>query len=140
VFGGLLGVTATKMIPGVLPGQLTGTPIMASLTSVGVAWGIGELAKRMFDRSLGEAVQFGGYMQAGSVILNAFIPQIGGQIALRGMRGLGELVQGAFSVPQNPLNPMQANYPAYGQMAVGPAENGVTPTMNGLARAFPSAF
>lgn len=141
VFGGLLGVTGTKLIPGVLPGNLTATPIMASLTSVAAAWGVGELVKRMLGKELGEAYQFGGYMQAGSVVLNAFVPAIGGQIALRGVRGLGELVSAAFPIPQNPLNPMQANYPIYGQAgaAVG-AGNGVTPNMNGLARAFPSSF
>jgi hypothetical protein len=139
VMGGLLGVTGTKLIPAALPGNLTGTPIMASLTSVAAAWGVGEIVKRILGRELGEAYQFGGYMQAGSVVLNAFVPSLGGQLSLKGMRGLGELVSAAYPIPQNPLNPMQANYPAYGR-AVGPADNGVTPSMNGLARAFPVAF
>jgi hypothetical protein len=31
------------------------------------------------------------------------------------IRGLGELVSAAYPIPQNPLNPRQLNYPAYGE-------------------------
>lgn len=149
IFGGLVGVSATKFIAqalGTNMPNLTATPIMASMTSIGAAFVAGWLGG-MWDRRFGNAVRFGGLMQAGSVMLNAFIPAIGGQLSLRGMRGLGDLVPGAYPVPQNPLNPGQANYPAYGRPMPIPAGNGngtfgpgAPVTMNGVARAFGRAF
>lgn len=143
VLGGLVGVTAAKLIPAALPGNLIATPTMRILSSVASAFGAGWVAGKMSPR-FGDAVLFGGLMQAGSIILNAFVPAIGGQIGLNGMRGLGELMAGAYPVPQNPLNPNQANYPAYGRpmVAAGNGTYGPTApvTMNGLARAFGPAF
>lgn len=100
VVGGLVGVTATKVIVPALPMQLTSTPLMRSLSSVGVAFGAGWLATKV-DKTLGSAVLFGGLMQAGSVLLNAFVPQIGGSIALS---GLGDFVPASFPMPQNPVS------------------------------------
>lgn len=99
VAGGLVGVTATKMIVPALPPQLTGTPLMRSVSSIAVAFGSGWLMGKV-DRDLGSAVLFGGLMQAGSVMLNAFVPSIGGQIALA---GLGDYVPAYFSQPENPI-------------------------------------
>lgn len=140
ILGGLVGVAATKMIPTFLPANFTGTPIMAALASGASAVVAGMVGSRL-SQPFGDAVLFGGLMQTGSVLLNAFLPSVGGHIALRG--GLGELVQGAFVVPQNPLNPMAANYPAYGRpMAITDASygSGAPVTMNGVARAFGRAF
>lgn len=143
VLGGLVGVTAAKMIPGALPGQLTGTPTMRVLSSVASAFLAGWAAGKVSPR-FGDAVLFGGLMQAGSLALNTFVPSIGTQIGLSGIRGgLGELMAGAYPVPQNPLNPAQANYPAYGRPMVaagGTYGAGAPVTMNGLSRAFGTAF
>lgn len=143
IFGGLVGVTATKFISNALPANLKSTPIMASLSSIGAAFAAGWLGG-LWNRQFGAAVRFGGLMQAGSVLLNAFIPAIGSQLALQGMRGLGDLVPGAYPVPQNPLNPNQANYPAYGRpipvAANGTYGAGAPVTMNGVSRAFGRAF
>ncbi len=144
VLGGLVGVTAAKMIPAALPPNLTSTPTMRVLSTLGSAmiagWAAGQVSQ-----PFGSAVLFGGMMQTGSIVLNAFLPAIGGQIGLSGMRGLGELVDGAYPVPQNPLNPTQLNYPAYGRPMVAAANGGVyadtAPVqMSGLSRAFGSAF
>ena len=98
--GGLIGVTITKMIPRYIPAQLTSalpaggfmTVIISGLSAWLGGWLIG-----MMDRELGEAAMFGGFMQTGSVALNAFLPQIGGTFSL------GDLVNGSFVVPQNPF-------------------------------------
>lgn len=143
VLGGLVGVTAAKMIPAALPVQFTGSATMRVLSSVASAFGAGWVAGKVSPR-FGDAVLFGGLMQAGSLALNTFMPSIGSQIGLSGVRGgLGELMAGAYPVPQNPLNPMQANYPAYGRMI--PAGDGAygtsaPVTMNGVSRAFGRAF
>ena len=134
IIGGLVGVTATKTITAAAPGQLVATPIMRVVTSIASALASGWVAKMVSPR-FGDAVMFGGLMQAGSVALNTFIPSVGGTIGLSG--GLGDLVPGAYPVPQNPLNPAQLNYPAYGGGAYGataPVE------MNGIGRAFGRAF
>lgn len=138
VLGGLVGVTAAKMIPASLPMQLTSTPTMRILSSVASAFLAGWVGGRLSPR-FGDAVLFGGLMQAGSIALNAFLPAVGGQIGLSGVRGgLGELVAGAYSVPQNPLYPGQANYPAYGRPMV--AAGGDRVTMNGISRSFGRAL
>lgn len=137
IIGGLVGVTATKTIAAAAPGNLTGTPIMRTVTSIAAALASGWVG-RMFSQRFGDAVMFGGLMQAGSVALNAFIPQIGGHI---GLNGLGDLVEGAFPVPQNPLNPLQPNYPGYGHaIPAGAYGNGAPVEMSGLNRAFGRAF
>lgn len=142
IIGGLIGVTAAKMIPAALPVNLTATPIMQIISTGASAWLAGMLAGR-FSQPFGDAVFFGGMMQMGSIALNAFLPSVGGRIALNGMRGgLGELVSGAFAVPQNPLMPSQANYPAYGRPMIADASygSGAPVTMNGVSRAFGRAF
>jgi hypothetical protein len=88
VVAGLAGVTITKMVPGLLGGLTGGSPIMTAGVSALTAWGAGYLATKMLGPSIGHAVAFGGYMQAGSVALNAFLPSVGSVIGLSGLRGL----------------------------------------------------
>lgn len=122
VGGGLAGVWATKIAASYI------SPMVSSFGSVGgfmpvlvsgvSAWLLG-FAVGKIDKEIGEAVMFGGFMQAGSIALNSFIPSIGGQISL------GDLVNGNFVVPQNPImagNPMSMSAPAArGMSAYGPA-------------------
>lgn len=122
VGGGLVGVTAAKMIPRYIPSSLTSSfgsgGFMAVIISGASAWAAGFLASKI-DKEFGEAVLFGGLMQTGSVALNTFLPSFGGQFSL------GDLVNGNFVVPQNPImagNPMAvSSASARGMSAYGPA-------------------
>lgn len=125
--GGLIGVTIAKLVPPMLPAQFTSNPYFRVAVVAGVAFAAGWAAQKVNPR-FGDAVLFGGLMQAGSILLNVFLPQIGGAI---GLSGLSELMPGAFSVPQNPLRL--------------PAPPPVSPTqariqVNGLQRAYGDAF
>lgn len=137
--GGLVGVTAAKTLPTFLPLNLISTPLMRIVSSGASAFLAGWLAGR-FSQPFGDAVLFGGLMQTGSMALNAFIPSVGSQIGLSG--GLGELMAGAYPVPQNPLNPYQSNYPRpmVAASSDGTYGNGAPVTMNGLTRAFRRAW
>lgn len=88
VLAGLVGVTVTKTIPGMLSSFTGGSPLLTAALSAVTAWAAGYAAEKMLGPSVGKAVAFGGYMQAGSVALNAVLPSIGGVIGLSGMRGL----------------------------------------------------
>jgi hypothetical protein len=108
VGGGLLGVAITKAVPNMLPAGITSSsPIMNALVSAAVAIGAGMIVKALVkgDPTIGDAVMFGGLMQAGSVALNSFLPQVGSVIGLQGLgNGIGDLVAGRFPVPQNPIS------------------------------------
>jgi hypothetical protein len=124
--GGLLGVAAAKLLPGLVPaGLIPITGIWPRVIVTGVAaWAAGTAATKFVGKPFGDAVFFGGLMQTGSMVLNAVLPnfRVGGvPLALS---GLGELVPGQFPVPQNPLR-----IPA-------PAPTQARVTMNGLARAY----
>ena len=120
--GGLVGVTAAKMIPAMIPvPMLTSSPIMRVITTGAVAFIAGMIAKKG-NAQFGEAVTFGGLMQTGSIALNSFLPSVGARIALQGGRGVGDLVDGSFPVPQNPI-----------RAAFAPAARVTT---SGLTRAF----
>lgn len=128
VGGGLVGVAAAKFIPTMLPAnQLTqnniGRVIVTGVSAFVAGWVAGKV-----NPTFGGAVLFGGLMQTGSVALNAFLPgfSIGGVPI-----GMGELMPGQFSVPQNPLR-LPPPPPA-------PATNARI-GVNGLARAYGSAF
>lgn len=126
VLGGLVGVTAAKLIPAALPASLRSTPTMQVIAAGASAFAAGWAAGKV-NRTFGDAVLFGGLMQTGSMLLNAFVPSVGRQI------GLGDLVDGRFVVPQNPLRlPAPAAAPAPGPNA--------RVTMSGLSRAFGTAF
>jgi hypothetical protein len=140
--GGLVGVAAAKFIPQILPtsltSTLTGNPFGQMLITGACAVGAGWIAGKL-DTQFGDGVLFGGLMQTASVGLNAFLPNftIGGvPIAL------GDLVQGQFAVPQNPLRQRggQAALPAGTASSAMPAASGVKVTQSGLGRAYPAAY
>ena len=118
VAGGLVGVAATKYLPTMLPTNLTGAmggaggfmQVGISVAGAFVAGWIGG----MWDRSFGDAVLFGGLMQAGSQLLSLFLNP--NPLALS---GLGDIVATrGFVVPQNPvLQPIAAPAPAKGMGA-----------------------
>ena len=129
--GGVVGVTAAKFIPSLIPASLTmgiassgiGRVLITGISAVLAGWAAGKM-----DREFGEGVLFGGLMQTASVALNAFVPglTIGGVPI-----GLSDLMPGSFVVPQNPI---RAAIPP----PAPPANARVT--MNGLARAFGTAY
>lgn len=129
ILGGLVGVTAAKIIPTYVPVQFLSSPILRILVTGASAWVASMLVGKVRP-GMADAVMFGGLMQAGSVALNAFVPSIGGQIGLNGGRGMGDLVEGHFVVPQNPLR--------YIPPTPAPAQARVT--VNGLSRAYGTAF
>lgn len=94
VLGGLVGVTLTKIVSGMIRKSVpsASSPILGVLATAISAWGIGKLAQRV-DAKFGDAVAFGGYMQAGSDTLGVFAPGIG--------LGLGAIMPGRFAVPEN---------------------------------------
>lgn len=128
--GGVIGVTAAKFIPTMIPAQLTmgmgstgiGRVILTGAAAVFAGWAAGKM-----DTQFGEGVLFGGLMQTASVALNVFLPgfSIGGVPI-----GMGDLMPGQFVVPQNPI---RAAIPP-------PPPTNARMTMNGLARSFGTAF
>ena len=128
--GGLVGVTASKFIPTLIPGSLTGSigssnigrTIMTGVSAVIAGWA-GSKVSPVF----GQGVLFGGLMQTLSVALNAFLPSV--YTALN--PSLGDLVPGSFTVPQNPI---RAALP----VAAPPAAAAMKPVSMG--RAFRSPF
>ncbi len=91
VAAGLVGVTITKTVPSLIASMsptLLSSPLMRVVVSAATAFASGALATKMLGRDVGHAVMFGGFMQAGSVALNAFVPSIGSVIGLQGLRGL----------------------------------------------------
>lgn len=126
--GVLVGVAATKFLPTLLPANLTAMtsgmggfgPVL--ITGAG-AFVAGWIAERFVRGNFAEGVFMGGVAQTISAALNVFLPNLAGQLALR---GVGDIVPGRYVVPQNPLM-----LPAPMPMAAG----------NGMgAAAFPSAF
>lgn len=122
VGGGLVGVTVTKMIPSYVPSSITsmipsggiGAVLISGVSAFAAGWLAGKV-----NKEFGEAVLFGGLMQTGSVALNAFLPSVGGTFSL------GDLINGNYVVPQNPI--MAGNAMAVssavsrGMSAYGPA-------------------
>jgi hypothetical protein len=126
IAGGLVGVAAAKLIPGLVPANLL--PVQSGWMKVAVtgaaAWIAGTAASKFMGKAFGDAVMFGGFMQTGSMALNVLLPNftVGGvPLALSGM---GEFMPGRFPVPQNPLR-IPAPVPTQARV-----------TMNGLARAY----
>jgi hypothetical protein len=90
------------------------------------------------DPVLGDAVLFGGLMQAGSVALNSFLPSVGGVIGLQGLgMGVGDIVSGRFPVPQNPImaGQRQMSIAAPAAPAGAPTPAGVGAIYNPYGRA-----
>ncbi len=125
VLGGLVGVAAAKFLPAAIPIRIGGGNIVRVLVSGVAAVIAGWAAGKFIGRTFGDAVLFGGLMQAGSVALNAFLPALS-PLALSGM---GDLVPtDGFVVPQNPVLAPSAV----------PVNSRVT--TDGLTRSFGSAF
>jgi hypothetical protein len=121
VGGGLVGVAATKYLPTLLPSSITaglgGGPIMSVLITGAGAFAAGWLARKFVGGSFGDAVLFGGLMQAGSAALNAFAPPaLAGRLALN---GVGDIVPGWYPVPQNPITSRQMVMPPAGGTGMG---------------------
>lgn len=127
--GILVGVAAVKFLPTLLPANITAMttgmggfgPVL--ITGAG-AFVAGWLAERFVKTGgFAEGVFMGGVAQTMSALLNMISPTLAGQLALR---GVGDIVPGRYTVPQNPL------------MLPAPAP---MPAANGMgAAAFPRAF
>ena len=128
VAGVLVGVTAAKVIPGMLPAQLTASPILRLIATGASAYVASLLSGKVFSGQFSDAVFLGGLAQTGSVALNTFVPSIGARVVLNG--GMGDLVPGTFPVPQNPIK---------GYVPPAPPTT-VRTSMNGIARAFNPGF
>jgi hypothetical protein len=132
--GGILGVAATKFIPTMIPPtmapQLLTTNLGRTAVSFAAAFVSGWAVSKL-DARLGQGVYFGGFMQATSVALNAFVPAAYKALGI----GLGDFVPGRFAVPQNPVM-VSAGAPS-GHL---PAPSGSRVTMSGLARAYAPAY
>lgn len=128
VVGGLVGVTVTKTVPGMLAGAmptLVGNPLMNIVVSAATAWGAGELASKFVGPEFGKYVFFGGLMQAGSLALNMFLPSIGSVVGLSGMRGVRGLTpSGDILLPHNMFAGMGSRVASPGPMRGG---SGFTP-------------
>lgn len=134
VGGGLVGVAAAKFIPTLLPVSLAGGITSSNIgktVMTGIAAVIGGWAGSKVSPQFGQGMLFGGLMQTFSVGLNAFLPQVWTQLNPQ----LGDLMPGQFAVPQNPLR-----LPPPPPMAAPPAGSQARITMNGLGRAYGSAF
>jgi len=136
VGGGLLGVVAAKFIPTLLPASMAGGITSSNIGKTvitGIAAVVGGWAGSKVSPQFGQGMLFGGMMQTLSVALNAFLPSVYSQLN----PSLGDLMNGSFTVPQNPLRlPPPPPPPA----ALPPAGAQARMNMNGLARAYGSAF
>jgi hypothetical protein len=131
VAGGLVGVAAAKLIPPLLPSQVTSTNLLKVVTTIATAWLAGYAAGKV-NEEFGSAVMFGGFMQAGSVALNAFLPSVGAPLSL------GAIVPGRFPIPQNPI--LDARNAMTAAAAVpAPVSKSRVASMSGLERAFGSS-
>jgi len=136
VGGGLVGVAAAKFIPTLLPTSLTGGVASSNIGRTiitGIAAVVGGWAGSKVSPQFGQGMLFGGMMQTLSVALNAFLPSVYGQLSP--YSSLGDLMPGGFSVPQNPLR-----LPPPPPAALPPSGSQARMNMNGLARAYGSAF
>lgn len=124
--GVLAGVAVTKLIPGWVPASIASSipsgGVMAVIVSAASAFVTG-FALSKVDPEFGQAAYLGGFAQTISVAMNAFLPS-----SISGTFSLGDLVNGNFVVPQNPLRGMSA--PA--MVASAPAARGMS--------AYPSAY
>lgn len=120
--GILVGVTITKMIPRYVPASITSSigsgGVMAVVISAVSAWITG-FALSKVDPEFGQAAMLGGFAQTISVGLNTFLPSVSGYLSL------GDLVNGNFVVPQNPIRAGMASISA--------------PAVRGMS-AYPSAY
>jgi hypothetical protein len=139
VGGGLVGVTATKLIT-----AQASTMFASTLSSFGsggfinvIVSGVSAFlagwAGRFVSREFGDAVLFGGLMQTGSVVLNAFLPS-----SISGQFSLGDLMNGNYVVPQNPIRAYQMAQAAQAAQAAVAAT--AATQKGGMGAAYPSAY
>ena len=134
--GGLVGVAAAKFLPTLMPGALTGGIASSNIGKTvvsGISAVVGGWLGSKVSPQFGQGMLFGGMMQTLSIALNAFLPSVYGQISPYAT--LGDLMNGGFTVPQNPLR-----LPPPPPAALPPAGAQARMNMNGLARAYGSAF
>lgn len=133
VMGGLVGITATKVLAKMIPAGITQMggqfgPLLANaVAAFAVSLAAGKLG---LPSKVAEGVTFGGLMIVGSGVINYVAPGLSISGQTFGINGLGELMPGSFVVPQNPLRLPPA--PAV------PTNSRVT--VSGLGRAFGTAF
>lgn len=138
--GGFAGLIATKFIPTLLPTSVLGTVgtsaagqfVVSLVAALATGWAAGKFVGPAF----GNGAMFGGIIQAVSVGLNGFLPSVYSSLGI----GLGDLLPGSFTVPQNPIRagmmPRRVAAPAASASTGGQARV----TMSGLARAYGNAF
>lgn len=115
IAAGLVGLAVNKAVLPMLPQSLTGSNMMATLSSLGIAlaeWYIGGMA----GADIGAAVGFGALMNTGAQALNPILPQVGQYTGLAGYRGMGDFVPGKFAVPQNPVLDAGTGLPTSGAL------------------------
>ena len=132
--GGLVGVTATKLVAGYASSALSstlssiGSGGFISVVVSGVSAFIAGWAAGKVNKEFGDAVLFGGLMQTGSVAINAFLPS-----SISGQFSLGDLVNGNFVVPQNPIRAAQ-------MAGMAAAAAAAAPIKSGMGAAYPPAY
>lgn len=113
--GSLVGVMICKLVPPMLPTQITSNSALQVLVTGALAFGSGMAAKQA-DPVFGDGVMYGGLLQTVSVGLNTYLQNSPlSRLALSGVqrRGVGYIAPGAFSFPENPLrNALAAPAPA----------------------------
>jgi hypothetical protein len=98
VAAGLAGVAAAKFLPTLVPAQFIQGNLMRTVATGASAFVAQMIAKVVVkDQTISDAVLFGGLMQTGSTALNAFLPGLAAQLGLSG------IIDGNFSIPENPL-------------------------------------
>lgn len=105
VGGVLVGVSATKFLPTLIPqslrSQLGSGGFMNILITGAGAFAAGWIAKKFGGETFGKAVLLGGLAQTGSVALTTFAPpELASRLALS---GVGDIIPGWYPVPQNPV-------------------------------------
>lgn len=123
VAGVLVGMALTKIVVGMLPSGLTGSPIMrvvaTGLAAFAVGFGVGKV-----NHQLGAGAQLGGYAQTGSALLDVVAPSLSSTFGLKGFFGPAN-----FVVPQSPLMPRSL-----------PAASPAPTAMGGFANAYGRKF
>lgn len=103
ILAGLVGVYATKtitpMVATAVP-QVGSSPIFSAILSAVIAWGGGALITK-WDKTIGEGFMFGGFMQAGSQLLNLVVPS--NPISLSGLGDWVSISPTGFPVPSNDI-------------------------------------
>jgi hypothetical protein len=111
--GVLAGVFINKTVVGLLPSNITATPLYATLASAAVALAEWWLFS-MIEAEFGAAVGLGALAEVGSIALSNYLPQVGVS-PLSGR--LGDFVPGRFVVPQNPVLDAATGFPKAMTMA-----------------------